>query len=538
MTPRSHDPKLTFNDAYQQGHLEAFFSLIGHAREAKTQALELPREINRQALADALGCYAKQLDAPAAVHAALEKLAHPESRAVVTGQQVGLLLGPTFTLAKAVTAIKLAAQLDSDERPVVAIFWLASQDHDSDEIDHTYLLAEDEHVRRVQVPLPEAVPAGHIALETAWLAAIRQEIDALPEGDLASTHKQEIVALLERTAERSRTFADWFASMLFELLGDQGLIIINPLDTCIAPHFHGVIEQELERPLASSETINEAGDRLHELGYTPQLGRANDATNLFFEVGGTRHLLRFREGLFYYDNPDGGGGGDGESSVTKEALLECLARSASCITPAAGLRPITQDAALPTAITVVGPGELRYFAQLKGVYELNGVAMPLIYPRMNVTILEPPARRIVDKFGLDIDALYDNFDSVRADVLLKLHGHSDAIHDALRTIENSSDALFQHIQSIDPTLESPVDKGSARIHAILSQLRDKSARALAERDDIYAHQFARLQTHLLPLGQRQERLLSPFSYFLKFGIQPVLQELLELPPEGHQVVRF
>lgn len=534
MTPRSHDPKLTFNDAYQQGHLEPFFALSGHAREAKTQALELPRDIDRQALANALGCYAKQLDAPAAVHATLEKLAHPESRAVVTGQQVGLLLGPTFTLAKAVTAIKLAAQLDSEECPVVPIFWLASQDHDSDEIDHTYLLADDEQVHRMQVPLPNDVPAGRITLEDAWLDTIKQEIDALPEGELAGMHKQDVVALLERTAARSHTFADWFASLLFELLGNQGLIIINPLDTCIAPHFHGVIKQELERPLASSEAINEAGDRLHELGYTPQLGRAEDATNLFFEVGGTRHLLRFREGLFYYDNPDG----DGESSVTKEELLECLASSASCITPAAGLRPITQDAALPTAITVVGPGELRYFAQLKGVYELNGVAMPLIYRRMNVTILEPPARRIVDKFGLDIDALYSNFDSVRADVLLKLHGHSDAIHDALRTIESSSDALFQHIQSIDPTLEQPVDKGSARIHAILSQLRDKSARALAERDDIYAHQFARLQTHLLPLGQRQERLLSPFSYFLKFGIQPVLQELLELPPEGHQVVRF
>lgn len=525
---------MSFNDAYQQGHLEAFFALTGHARKVQNRALELPRTVDRPALASALGCYAKQLAAPQAVHTALEKLAHPESRAVVTGQQVGLLLGPTFTLAKAVTAIKLAAQLDSDERPVVPIFWLASQDHDSDEIDHTYVLDNNEQVRRWQLPLPADVPAGHIDLAPEWLASISQAINDLPAGDVSAAHKRDVLALLERSAERSRTFADWFASLLFDLLGDQGLIIINPLDACIAPHFHGVIKQELERPLASSETINDAGERLHALGYTPQLGRAEDATNLFFEVGGTRHLLRFRAGLFYYDNPDG----DGETSVTKDDLLECLARSASCITPAAGLRPITQDAALPTAITVVGPGELRYFAQLKGVYDLNNVAMPLIYPRMNVTILEPPARRIIDKFGLDIDALYHNFDSVRADVLLRLHGHSDAIHDALRTIEHSSDALFQHIQSIDPTLESPIDKGSARIHAILSQLRDKSARALAERDDIYAHQFARLQTHLLPLGQRQERLLSPFSYFLKFGIDPVLQELLELPPEGHQVVRF
>jgi hypothetical protein len=71
----------------------------------------------------------------------------------------------------------------------------------------------------------------------------------------------------------------------------------------------------------------------------------------------------------------------------------------TAVTPAAGLRPVTQDAVLPSAVFVVGPGELRYLAQLRGVYELHGVPMPLIWPRASVTVLQPPVRRILSATG-------------------------------------------------------------------------------------------------------------------------------------------
>ena len=98
----------------------------------------------------------------------------------------------------------------------------------------------------------------------------------------------------------------------------------------------------------------------------------------------------------------------------------------SRVTPAAGLRPITQDAVLPTAATVVGPGELRYFAQLKGVYEAHDVAMPLIYPRMEATILEPPARRILEKYDLSAEAVQADFDRIYDEILLNLQNHDEA----------------------------------------------------------------------------------------------------------------
>jgi hypothetical protein len=87
--------------------------------------------------------------------------------------------------------------------------------------------------------------------------------------------------------------------------------------------------------------------------------------------------------------------------VRQEELRAWLDDDPTAVTPAAGLRPVLQDAVLPSAVFVAGPGELRYLAQLRGVYEQHGVPMPLVWPRASATVLQPPVRRILERHGLD-----------------------------------------------------------------------------------------------------------------------------------------
>ncbi len=68
----------------------------------------------------------------AAALAALEQGAG----AILTGQQVGLFGGPLYTPFKAATAIARARKATAAGHPHVAIFWLASEDHDFAEINH------------------------------------------------------------------------------------------------------------------------------------------------------------------------------------------------------------------------------------------------------------------------------------------------------------------------------------------------------------------------------------------------------------------
>jgi bacillithiol biosynthesis cysteine-adding enzyme BshC len=469
------------------------------------------------------------MTAPPRVFEQIELLSEPTSRVVVTGQQAGLLLGPTFTLSKAFTAIKLATELTREGQPVIPIFWLASQDHDHLEIDHCHLMDKKETLHRLEVALPPETPAGRVPFEQAMLSSVER---SLARGVWVPEYVSEVLALLERTGSRAATYADWFAALLYELLGACGLVVLNPMAPDTAALFKEVIASEIRRPQISVAAIRDAAHDLKRLGVEPQLGRGANASNLFVEEweGGRvkRELLRF-DGRHFFSR---------SASYSAENLLERLAEDPRSITPAAGLRPITQDAVLPTAITVVGPGELRYFAQLKGVYTHHGVEMPLVWPRTVTTVLEPPVSRILTKFGLSFDDYVADPDGSKARILLERHGHDRVFQDGLERLHEIAAKLLEQVEGIDTTLEGPVLRTEGRIENALEQLRTKAAAALARQDEVTDRQFGRLTSHLFPLASPQERLISPFSFFLKFGIEPFLEAFAALPSSGQYSVRL
>lgn len=505
-----------------EGHLAEFFELVPGDLAA---ALAVPRPAAREELVAALSEHARQLGAPPAVFANLERLRHEESRAVVTGQQTGLLLGPTYTLSKAITAVKLAQRLDTDERPVVPLFWLATQDHDAHEIDHTYVLDEEETLHRLAVPVADGVAVGHAALTPEMLQAVMRGLDGLtPKPRFLG----EVSGLLQEAAASVGTFSDWFAAILTRLLGEQGLVIVDPLRRPVAGLFAHVLAAEIAEPERTASAINAAGARLKAIGYEPQLGRGADATNLFVEVGGRRQLLRHRGTHLEA----------GDTTFSRESLLALLAEDPTRVTPAAGLRPVVQDALLPTAVFVLGPGELKYVAQLRDVYRFHGVPMPLAWPRASATVLEPVADRLLRKFATTATEFRADPLALRERVLLETHGHAERFAAAATTVEREFDELLRAVAGIDPTLAGTVRRGEQHLQSTLNRLRRKASTALAREDGTTRRQFERLEAHLLPLGNSAERILSPFSHMLKFGVEPVLARFLEMEPSGEQVLRI
>lgn len=513
-----------FTAAYKGGLLDSFFELPAGALDA---ALRVPRPSERDALVAALKRNVARIGAPEAVMLNIDKLADPRSRVVVTGQQVGLLLGPTYTLSKAATAIALAARLDTPERPVVPLFWLATQDHDSLEIDHTHVLSLSEELTRVQVELPAGVPAGRIPLKRESVDHVRLALKAIAPNP---PHLQEVDDLIKETAATGG-YADWFAGLLTSFFGEAGLVLVDPLQPDLAELTVGVLKRELEDPLLSSALINEAGKKLKALGYEPQLGRGEDATNLFIELPAAngmseRHLLR----------RSGGGFVAGGQRFTRADLMSVLDADPTALTPAAGLRPVTQDALLPTGLFVIGPGELKYVAQLKGVYEQHGVPMPLVWRRASVTVIEPAARRLLDGLGVSAARFQRDHQVLLEETLLKRAGHARRFDEAASALGESFDSLLTDALQLDVTLEGTVARGRRHLEATLARLRKKSAQALKARDETTTRQFERLRAHLLPAGRPVERVLNPLSHALKFGLRPLTRAFRGLEPEGDQEV--
>lgn len=492
---------------------------------ALSDALAVERAVNRTALARALERYAKRLGSSEATLKNIKRLMHPNARAVVAGQQVGLLLGPTFTLSKAITAVNLAQQLDSPDRPVVPVFWLATQDHDVAEVDHTYLLDGNEALHRLSVQLPPGQPTGRAPVTKAMLD---QVLAGLTQLQPQPRFLAEVTSLVTDSAALGG-YGDWFASMLTRLLGSTGLVLVDPLQPDFAALTLDVLKAEIREPARSSEAVNGAAVRLKALGFEPQLGRGANATNLFIELDTDtphrqRTLLRHQGRSFYADG----------QKFSAADLLTLLEQDPTVITPAAGLRPVTQDAALPTAALVLGPGELRYVAQLRGVYEAHGVPMPLAWPRASASVLEPAAKRMLGSLGLSAAQFRRNHQAELERFVLSRSGQLGRFQQAAAVVETTFDELFEEAGSLDPTLRGTVERGRRHMQMTLERLRTKSARAALQRDETASRQFQRLLAHLLPLGQPAERVLSPFSHAVKFGVQPLLDRFLKLEPSGDQ----
>ena len=513
-------PTPSFLDAYLRGDLNAFFDVAPGDVDA---GLARPYPGDREALADALDAQAVARGDHEAQRRNVRRLRHANASVVVTGQQPGVLLGPMYALVKAFSALALAARLDRDDRPVVPVFWVASQDHDVGEIDHATLLGPDGVRREVALDLPDARPSGRIAWRDDWTACLR---DAVADLYGATGPAQEVQALIDDVAGPGGTVADVFARTLSRLLGADGLVVLDPMKPELARTFAPWLRRELAAPHVGPAAINEAGEALRAAGWTPQLGRAADATNLFAQHGdGPRRLLRVAGDGFHLD-------GDVEARHTAAELAAWLEDDPAALTPAAGLRPTLQDAILPTAAVVVGPGELKYFAQVRGVYAHHGVAMPTLHPRTRATLLEPPAARILARYGLDAAAVQADPDGVEREALLRLHGAADAFETAAARLETDVADLLEAVRGVDPTLEGPVQRSEASVVTTVRRLRTKTGAALARRDRVTHQQFARLRAMLLPGGAPQERVVSPFAYFAKFGVAPVLQRLRTLPESG------
>lgn len=498
--------------AYQAGELEDFFRL--QAGDLGSAAQET-RNVDRQALAAALREYHRELGTlDANVQAQLARLEHPASRVIVAGQQAGLLTGPAYSVHKGADAVLLARQLDKPEAPVVALYWIASQDHDAAEVASVTLLDHAETLHRLTLDLPQGVPIGRIPWQEDWTKAV---LELLERFDTAPEYRQSVRQRLEQAIQLGRSYADVFARLMHGLLGSAGLVMLDPMHPAIARLMVPALERELGQPLASSERIEAAAEQLKARGFEPQLRRPARATNLFVEEeDGQRRLLRFQEGTFQTDTRRYG----------REELQSLLEAHPNRVTPAAGVRPVVQDSILPTLALILGPGEIGYIGQMRQVYELHGLQQPLLWSRLSVTWLEPNVARILDRFGISAGQFQRDPEGILGQAIAREQGHAALAAAQIERLHNEFKVLTEQIAALDPTLQTSAERTQRSSLEHFQRLQDKATRALARQEEVKNGQLTRLKLHLLPLGHPQEREMCFLTYLLKHGQTP-LRLLLE-----------
>jgi bacillithiol synthase len=440
--------------------------------------------------------------------------------AVVTGQQVGLFGGPTFCLLKALTAVMMA-----EKAGAVPVFWLATEDHDLEEVNTVNLPAGD-HLQKftVNVPHREGAPVGTIEFTDEITAAV-QQVEAI-------FGQSEISELLAASYRKGETFGTAFARFYAKVFSDLGVVFLNPLDA----ELHRIAQPVFRAALEKSEEINQAllarNQELESAGYHAQVKVTASHTLCFYIEDGARTPVRHHGGEFFV----------GERKLSAPELLEETARCPERFSANVLLRPVMQDYLLPTLCYIGGPAEIAYFAQIEVVYrKLAGRVTPIV-PRIFATLIEPRIAKLFDRYQLSLAELFGAPEKTR-----ELVGSRALPDSILKSFDQAAEHLEQALaliqgplEKLDRTLIDAAENAGTKMRYQLQGVRDKAARAEARKNTEVMRHADELVTALYPNKDLQERGVGGVYFLLKYG-RGVVEHIKASVRTGcgeHQVVRI
>lgn len=434
--------------------------------------------------------------------------------AVITGQQVGLFLGPLYTIYKAATAIRFARLLQEEcGVPVVPIFWLQTEDHDLPEIASTSIVTSSAELRPLSLPSDDGrISIAHRALPEeveGLLQILRDELGDRPEG----------LAHVERLARHYRSGAGWaqaFAGVLAELFADDGLVLIDPRTPTLARAAIPIHRKALADADGIARTLQERGSRLQALGFSEAVYVREGAPLSFFHPEGARGP-RYRLDA---ELVEVGGAG----SHDRGELLRLLEEEPSLFSTSALLRPFLQDHLLPTAAYVGGPGELAYFAQLSSVYAAFDRRMPLIVHRARFDLVEPRARRLLERHQLRVS------DTDTEERLLSRLAPRDLIEpDALAAalLGPLEETLTTAAAPMAGELERSLSRTRRSLHVAVERFARRYGAVRLRRDQALVDDVRRLLLLLKPQGAPQERILCFASFAARYGDEALVRKIVD-----------
>lgn len=444
-----------------------------------------------------------------------------DSRAmmVVTGQQVGLFGGPLYTLYKALTAVAVARQLESEWKiPCLPLFWMASEDTDFAEIDHIAMPDEQDRITLLRyVPhrgFGTDLPATH-----DLTPEIDRVFDALRQAAGAGRLQEKAFALLQDCYRPGANLVAAFGRLLSSLLGSQGLILVDPSDGRLKALARSLFLHEIATAPASARLVQTAWEKLRSLGYPPQVRLRGEGPNLFYLHEGRQPLKQV---------------GD------RQELMRIVEESPERFSPNVILRPIMENFLFPTLAHVAGPHETAYYAQLRGVFDHFDIPMPFILPRASLTLVEGRIERLIKKHDLTFRGLHEDPERIVRQVLRRSLPKSFVTKQqrVVRTVLKGFEELKVLVSTLDPTLTPRLGRGEGLVKKQMEEMERLLLRSLNRRNQEIRTQVLRVLTHLLPHGELQERVDGFMPYLCRHGLPliDVIAAAIDGPGWDHRLL--
>lgn len=464
---------------HQKESLKPFYGRFPAIENFKDQLAEksgsFPAQHRDVLVASLLKQY-ENIDATDAVKANVEKLKQRNTFTITTGHQLNIFTGPLYFIYKIITVVNTCKQLKQayPEYDFVPVYWMASEDHDYDEIKSFRLYG-----KKYTWETKQQGAVGRFHTDD-----FKKLLSEIP-GD---------IALFKEAYTKHKKLSDAVRYYVNALFGSEGLIVVDGDDQSLKKLFIPAIEADLfeqrHKPL-----VDQADQALEANGYKTQI-HCRDINLFYLEDGLRSRIEKVGEKYNVVDT---------DISFTEVELRELVRQSPEKFSPNVVLRPLYQEVILPNLAYVGGPAELVYWLQLKGIFDHHNIPFPILMPRNFALIMDAPLARKFDKTGLTIEELFLPKDKLFNKAVIKTSTADLTLNGEKKAIEDYFSRIQENVTQIDKTLGPLVGAEQQRVMKGLLRIEQKLLKAEKRKHTDLLRQIEALKDALFPNGSLQER---------------------------------
>ncbi len=428
----------------------------------------------------------------------IDQLSQKNTFTITTGHQLNLFTGPLYTFYKIITVLKTCEQLKVQypDCSFVPLFWLASEDHDFEEINHFQF-------KNKTISWPQKASGAVGELNTDGLKSVFETFeDALPKTQLA----EELKNLFQQAYLKHKTLSKASIYLYNHLFGSRGLVILEPNHEKLKACFKNQIRTELLEQITYKE-VSQTSENLKSQNYHEQVTPRE--INLFYKDKNLRERLILKDGKYFVNST--------QLEFTKDEILNKVESHPEKFSPNALMRPLYQEVLLPNLSYVGGAGELAYWLQLQSTFKSFDVPFPMLQMRNSAVLLSEKTNDKLDKLKLKISDLFQPAIDLKNQQVKKTSKIEIDFTPQKKHLSKQFKALYKLAEQTDKTFLNAVAAQEKKQHNGLDKLEKRLLKAQRRKLSDEIERSIALQNKLFPKQNLQERIVNFSELYLTYG---------------------
>lgn len=463
----------------QKESLKPFYHRFPNLPNIKEQLADKAKSFStaaRATLVEALQQQYNGITISTPVQSNIDALAYDKTFTVTTGHQLNIFTGPLYFIYKIVTVINTCKQLQAayPEFTFVPVYWMASEDHDYDEIKYFRLYG-----KKYTWHTQQSGAVGRFSLKdfNSLLQEVPGEINVFRDA-----------------YSKSKTLSEAVRRYINALFEADGLVIVDGDHATLKASFTSVIKDDVFKN-ETKKRVDQTNTSLEQLGYKPQIFCRD--INFFYLDEQLRSRIEKKNDKYEVL--------DSHLVFTEAELQAQIQSNPERFSPNVILRPLYQEMILPNLAYVGGPAEVIYWLQLKSVFDFYQVPFPVLMPRNFAMVMDHTVTRKFEKTGLTLKDLFEEKNYIFNHWVLKHSPRNLTVGEELNKLAQLFDEIKKRAESVDKSLMALVGAEGKRALNSVENIERKMLRAEKRLHTDKLRQIEAVKDLLFPNGSLQER---------------------------------